>query len=55
MRNLSKFEEWSKFNDIEKIKYFIKSLAFKKVSDSSSKNQIFENNGNVVIIRENDY
>ena len=49
---MSRFEEWAKYDHIEKIKYFIKSLGYKSVSDSSSQNQIFENNGNIIIIRD---
>jgi hypothetical protein len=49
---MSRFEDWAKFNQIEKIREFIKSLGYKGKSDSSSQNQIFENNCNVIIIRE---
>ena len=53
MRHLSKFETWAKYNDIEKIKFFIESLDFKNVSDPSSNNQIFENKENIIIFKKN--
>ncbi len=49
---MSRFEDWAKYNEINKIKYFIKFLGYKRVSDPSSQNQIFENNRNVISIRE---
>ena len=49
---MSRFEDWAKYNQIEKIREFIKSLGYKRKSDSSSQSQIFENNSNVIVIRE---
>ena len=49
---MSRFEDWAKYNQIEKIRVFIKSLGYKRKSESSPQNQIFENNSNVIIIRE---
>jgi len=49
---MSKFEDWAKYNQIEKIRYFIKSLGYESISDLSSQNQIFENNSNILIIRK---
>ena len=51
MRNLSKFEEWAKYNPLEKIREFIKSSGYKKISDSSSKNLIFIKDDDVIIIK----
>ena len=48
---MSKFEDWAKFNQMEKIRSFIKSLGYERNSESSSQNQIYENNSNVIIIR----
>ena len=49
---MSRFEDWAKYNQIEKIKNFIKSLGYENINDSSSQNQIFENNRNIIIIKE---
>ena len=49
---MSKFEDWAKFNQMEKIRSFIKSLGYERISDSSSQNQIYEKNSNVIIIRK---
>ena len=52
---MSLFEDWAKYNQIEKIMKFIKSSGFKCKSESSSQNQIFEDNNNVIIIREKNW
>jgi len=49
---MSRFEDWARYNQIEKIRDFIKFLGYKRINDLSSQNQIFENNRNVIIIRE---
>ena len=49
---MSRFEDWAKYNQIEKIREFIKSLGYKRKSDSSSQNQIFEDNNSIIIISE---
>ena len=49
---MSRFEDWAKYNQIEKIREFIKSLGYEHISDSLSQSQIFENNSNVIIIRK---
>jgi hypothetical protein len=52
---MSRFEDWAKFNQMEKIRSFIKSLGYECISDSSSQNQIFEDDNNVIIIREKNW
>jgi len=53
MRNPSRFEEWAKYSQLEKIKEFIKELGYKMISESVSQNQVFVNNDNVIIIKKN--
>jgi len=53
MRNPSRFEEWAKYSQLEKIKEFIKELGYKMISESVSKNQVFVNNDTVIIIKKN--
>lgn len=48
---MSRFEDWAKCNQIEKIRDFIKSLGYEHIGDSSSQNQIFEDNNSIIIIR----
>jgi hypothetical protein len=52
---MSRFEDWAKFNQVDKVRYFIKFLGYKCISDLSSQNQIFENNRNIIIIRNKDF
>jgi hypothetical protein len=52
---MSRFEDWAKYNQIEKISEFIKSLGYKRKSESSSQNQIFEDNNSIIIISEKNY
>ena len=50
---MSRFEDWAKYNQIEKIREFIKSLGYNRKSESSPQNQIFEDDNNgIIIIRE---
>lgn len=49
---MSRFEDWAKYNWIEKIREFIKSFGYKRKSGSSSQNQIFEDNNSIIVIRE---
>jgi len=51
---MSRFEDWAKYNNIQKIKFFIKFLGYKQVNYSSSQEEIYENNRNIIIIKEKD-
>lgn len=51
-RNKSVFEEWSNLSESEKIKKFIGLLGYVCISDSSSKNQVYSKNGNIITIRK---
>ena len=53
MGNMSRFEEWAKYSQLEKIKEFITELGYKMISDSSSQRQVFVNNDTVIIIKKN--
>jgi hypothetical protein len=52
---MSRFEDWAKYNQIEKISEFIKSLGYELINDSSSQNQKYENKSYVIIIKKRDY
>jgi len=38
---MSRFEDWAKYNQLEKIWDFIKFLGYERINDSSSQNEIF--------------
>jgi hypothetical protein len=46
------FEYWVRLKEIEKIKQYIQKLGFIRLSSTSSTNQIYKKNGNMININE---
>ena len=46
------FEYWVQLKEIEKIKQYIQKLGFIRLSSTSSTNQIYQKNGNIINLKE---
>jgi len=46
------FEYWVQLKEIENRTQYIQKLGFIKLSDTSSKNQIFQKNGNIINLKK---